>query len=63
MYPEAYLVYIRTEGLEKGPNILIANFPLRWTVRNMGKLFDEGINLVITSKQFHQCIWIQRLKQ
>jgi len=44
-------IYQDIEGLEKGPNIIIANFPLRWTVRNMGKLFDEGINLVITSQR------------
>jgi len=33
------------------PNIIIADFPLRWTVRGMGELFDTGINAVITSQR------------
>jgi len=39
------------KGIESGPNVIIANFPLRWTVASMGPLFDEGINLVITSQR------------
>ncbi len=35
----------------KGPNIIIADFPLRWTVAGMGHLFDTGINAVITSQR------------
>lgn len=35
----------------KGLNVIIADFPLRWTVAGMGKLFDEGINAVITSQR------------
>lgn len=35
----------------KGPNVIIADFPLRWTVAGMGKLFDTGINAVITSQR------------
>ena len=38
-------------NIHKGPNIIIADFPLRWTVRGMGKLFDEGINAVIPSQR------------
>lgn len=38
-------------GLSKGPNIIIADFPLRWTVASMGHLFDKGINAVITSQR------------
>jgi len=44
-------IYDGIEGLHSGSNLVIADFPLRWTVRNMGKLFDEGINAVITSQR------------
>jgi len=32
-------------------NIVVADFPLRWTVTGMDKLFDHGINAVITSQR------------
>ena len=44
-------IYEGIEGLHKGPNIIIADFPLRWTVATMGSLFDTGINAVITSQR------------
>lgn len=44
-------IYHRIEGLHKGPNVIITDFPLRWTVSNMGHLFDKGINAVITSQR------------
>jgi branched-chain amino acid aminotransferase len=44
-------IYQNIEGIHKGPNIIIADFPLRWTVAGMGKLFDIGINAVITSQR------------
>lgn len=44
-------IYQGIEGLHKGPNVIIADFPLRWTVASMGKLFDTGINAVITSQR------------
>lgn len=44
-------IYQRIEGLHKGPNVVIADFPLRWTVAGMGHLFDKGINAVITSQR------------
>jgi branched-chain amino acid aminotransferase len=44
-------IYNGIEGLHSGPNLIIADFPLRWTVRNMGKLFNDGINAVITSQR------------
>tara|TARA_B100000963_G_scaffold346545_1_gene351880 strand:+ start:32 stop:1018 length:987 start_codon:yes stop_codon:yes gene_type:complete len=44
-------IYHNINGLEKGPNVIIADFPLRWTVQGMGMLFDEGINAVITSQR------------
>lgn len=44
-------IYQGIQGLHKGPNIIIADFPLRWTVAGMGQLFDKGINAVITSQR------------
>lgn len=44
-------IYHGIDGLNPGPNVIIADFPLRWTVRGMGKLFDIGINAVITSQR------------
>jgi branched-chain amino acid aminotransferase len=44
-------IYQGVEGLHKGPNIIIADFPLRWTVAGMGRLFDTGINAVIASQR------------
>ena len=41
-------IYRGIEGMHKGPNVIIADFPLQWTVAGMGKLFDTGINAVIT---------------
>ena len=44
-------IYEGVVGTHKGINIIIADFPLRWTVRGMGKLFKEGINAVIPSQR------------
>jgi branched-chain amino acid aminotransferase len=44
-------IYQDIEGLHKGTNIIIADFPLRWTVSSMGALFAKGINAVITSQR------------
>ena len=44
-------IYQGIEGARKGPNVIIADFPLKWTVQGMGKLFDTGINAVITSQR------------
>lgn len=44
-------IYQAIDGLHKGPNVIIADFPLRWTVVTMGPLFDTGINAVITSQR------------
>ena len=44
-------IYQGIVGAHKGPNVIIADFPLRWTVVGMGKLFDMGINAVITSQR------------
>lgn len=44
-------IYEDIVGIEKGPNVIVAIFPLRWTVAGMGKLFDTGVNLVIPSQR------------
>lgn len=44
-------IYQGIEGLHQGPNVIIADFPLRWTVATMGSLFNKGINAVITSQR------------
>ena len=33
------------------PTIMVADFPLKWTVQGMGKLFDIGINAVIPKQR------------
>ncbi len=33
------------------PTVVVADFPLKWTVAYMGKLYDEGVNLVLTSQR------------
>lgn len=44
-------IYQDVVGTHSGLNIIIADFPLRWTVEGMGKLFDTGINAVIPSQR------------
>ncbi|HEC25933.1 MAG TPA: branched-chain amino acid aminotransferase [Gammaproteobacteria bacterium] len=44
-------IYQGIQGVKKGSNVVIADFPLRWTVVGMGKLFSMGINAVITSQR------------
>ena len=44
-------IYQGIDGLHKGHNVIIADFPLRWTVAGMGELFDTGINAVISSQR------------
>jgi branched-chain amino acid aminotransferase len=34
-----------------GTNVIISDFPLRWTVAGMGKLFETGLNAVIPSQR------------
>lgn len=41
----------RIAGVEAKTNVIIADFPLRWTVASMGHLFETGINAVITSQR------------
>ncbi len=44
-------IYKNIKNIHKGPNLIVADFPLRWTVRGMGKLFNQGIDAVITSQR------------
>ncbi len=44
-------IYQGIQDIESGPNIIIADFPLKWTVQGMGILFDEGINAVVPSQR------------
>lgn len=44
-------IYEHTVDWPAGPNVIIADFPLRWTVANMGHLYDTGINAVIPSQR------------
>lgn len=44
-------IYQDVVGTHAGINVIIADFPLRWTVEGMGRLFDTGINAVIPSQR------------
>ena len=44
-------IYARVFNGVLEPTVAVADFPLKWTVVGMGKLFDTGINAVITSQR------------
>ncbi|MDQ7816757.1 MAG: aminotransferase class IV [Melioribacteraceae bacterium] len=44
-------LYHGVKNIHKEPNVIIADFPLRWTVSGMGHLFEKGINAVIPSQR------------
>lgn len=44
-------IYSQIFDGKTGPTVVVADFPLKWTVVGMGKLFDTGINAVITSQR------------
>ena len=44
-------IYQDVVDVNKGPNVIIADFPLKWTVQGMGKLYDEGVDAVIPSQR------------
>ncbi len=44
-------IYAPIFGEKLEPTVVIADFPLKWTVVGMGKLFDTGINAVIPSQR------------
>jgi branched-chain amino acid aminotransferase len=41
----------RISGISPGTNIIIADFPLRWTVQDSAHLYAEGIDIVIPSQR------------
>jgi branched-chain amino acid aminotransferase len=44
-------IYENNVDVVPGTNVIIADFPLRWTVSSMGHLYDTGINAVIPSQR------------
>lgn len=44
-------IYADIFGGQLEPTIVIADFPLKWTVANMASLYDTGINAVIPSQR------------
>ncbi len=44
-------IYKNTNIKHQSSNLIVADFPLKWTVNGMSKFFDEGINAVITSQR------------
>lgn len=44
-------LYQDVVGIQKGANVIIASFPLRWTVSDFGRLYDTGINAVVVSQR------------
>jgi branched-chain amino acid aminotransferase len=44
-------IYAQVFDGKVAPTVVVADFPLKWTVVGMGKLFDTGINAVITSQR------------
>lgn len=40
-------IYEGIDGVAPGPNVIIADFPLRWTVAGCGHYYTDGINMVI----------------
>lgn len=41
----------RINGVEGGVNVIISDFPLRWTVQDSAHLYAEGIDIVIPSQR------------
>jgi branched-chain amino acid aminotransferase len=44
-------IYESVFGGRLEPTVIVADFPLKWTVRGMGDLFELGINAVIPSQR------------
>jgi branched-chain amino acid aminotransferase len=44
-------IYREIFGGELQPTVVVADFPLKWTVAGMGELFDVGINAVVPSQR------------
>jgi len=44
-------IYTHIFGGKSEPTVIVADFPLKWTVASMGPLFDAGINMIIPSQR------------
>ena len=44
-------IYSRIFDNKIEPTVVVADFPLKWTVSTMGKLYDEGINAVLVNQR------------
>lgn len=44
-------IYRGVAGLRSEPTVIITDFPLRWTVRGMGELYDAGIHAAIPAQR------------
>jgi len=44
-------IYEGKVGTPAGPNVIIANYPLRWTTQGLSHLYDTGINLVLVPQR------------
>ena len=44
-------LYEGIDGVPAGSNVIIADFPLRWTISGSSHLYYEGINMVIPSQR------------
>jgi len=44
-------IYKHVSGVVNGPNIIITDFPLRWTVAGMSKLYEFGVNAIIPNQK------------
>ncbi|MCM8805116.1 MAG: aminotransferase class IV [Candidatus Omnitrophica bacterium] len=44
-------IYAHVFGGKIQPTLVVADFPLKWTVVGMGKLYDTGVNAVIPSQR------------
>jgi len=44
-------IYEGKVGTEGGTNVIISNYPLRWTVQNLAHLYEAGINLVLVPQR------------
>ena len=44
-------IYESALKVKSQTNVIISDFPLKWTVKSMGHLYDKGINAVVTNQK------------
>lgn len=44
-------IYHGIEGAQTEPNVIISDFPLRWTIQGCSKLYETGVNMMIPSQR------------